>query len=192
MRNLLFPAASALALMCAAGPLVVTSGAAQTAMTTTTTLTASQQVDYDSWTPEQRAAYDGWPTDAQAYYWTLTLNQMHGWWKLSDAQRLQVLALTPEQRVAAWTSIEAQLAGQPVNPAVVQANPVGSTEMPTATPPNPDMAAAPVPPAMPADPSYQAGPYKGALTPAPAEAMNKVYPLCTRKIQDSCRNPGGK
>ena len=56
----------------------------------------------------------------------------------------------------------------------------------------PATAAQPVPPAMRADPSYQAGPYKGALTAPPAEALNKVYPVCTSKIQDSCRNPGGK
>ena len=30
----------------------------------------------------------------------------------------------------------------------------------------------------------------GNLTPPPATAMNKVYPLCTRKLQDSCQNPG--
>lgn len=190
MRNLLFPAASALALLCAAGPLVVSSGAAQTTAMSNA-LTASQQVDYNSWTAEQRAAYDTWPAAAQTYYWTLTLNQMHGWWKLSDAQRGQVLAMTPEQQITAWTSIEAQVAGQAA-PAVVQANPVGSSDMPSMTPPNPVTAADPVPPATPADPGYQAGPYKGALTPAPAEAMNKVYPLCTKTLQDSCRNRGGK
>ena len=46
--------------------------------------------------------------------------------------------------------------------------------------------------AMPADAAYDAGPYKGALTPPPVEAMNKVYPTCTRTLRDSCRNPGGK
>ena len=70
-----------------------------------------------------------------------------------------------------------------------QANPPGQG-IPTETPPNPPTAATPVPPAMPADSSYQAGPYKGALTPAPAEAMAKAYPLCTRSLQDSCVNPG--
>jgi hypothetical protein len=79
----------------------------------------------------------------------------------------------------------------PATPAVIQANPPGPG-VPTDVPPNPSTAAEPVPPARPADPGYQAGPYKGALTPPPPEAMNKVYPVCTRKIQDSCRNPGGK
>ena len=30
----------------------------------------------------------------------------------------------------------------------------------------------------------------GNLAPPPASAMNKVYPVCTRRIQDSCQNPG--
>jgi hypothetical protein len=79
----------------------------------------------------------------------------------------------------------------PAHPHVIQGNPVGEG-MPSAVPPNPARATAPVPPAMPADPNYHGGPYKGALTPPPPEALNKVYPVCTRKIQDSCRNPGGR
>lgn len=195
MRKLLFPAISALALIGAAGPLLVQSSAAQTATTTATVatpvLTAAQQSDYDTWAPEQRSSYDAWPAAYQVYYWTLTPNQMHGWWRLTDVQRGQIVAMTPDQQVSAWTAVEAQIAAMPA-PAVAQANPVGSSETPTATPPNPVAAADPVPPAKPADPGYQAGPYKGALTPPPAEAMNKVYPVCTRKLQDSCRNPGGK
>lgn len=83
----------------------------------------------------------------------------------------------------------AQAAAQEL-PVVVQtqANPPGAG-IPSDTPPNPPTADAPVPPAMPADPSYNAGPYKGALTPAPSEAMGKAYPLCTRTLQDSCVNP---
>jgi hypothetical protein len=82
------------------------------------------------------------------------------------------------------------LAAQEQPPVVqTQANPPGPG-IPSETPPNPLTADAPVPPAMPADPNYQAGPYKGALTPAPAEAMGKAYPLCTRQLQDSCVNPG--
>ncbi|MFM5893347.1 MAG: hypothetical protein ACKOQM_02815 [Novosphingobium sp.] len=155
------------------------------------TLTSAQQTDYNSWTAEQRSSYDSWPGAYQTYFWTLTPAQMTGWWRLSAEQRTQMMAMTPEQQAATWTSVEAQLTGQPA-PAVVQANPVGSNDAPVATPPNPPMADSPVAPAQPADPSYQAGPYKGALTPAPAEAMNKTYPVCTRKLQDSCRNPGGK
>ena len=75
-------------------------------------------------------------------------------------------------------------------PVQVQANPPGEGPA-SVTPPSPTTASEPVPPAMPADPSYNAGPYKGALTPPPAEAMNKHYPTCTRELQDNCRNPGG-
>lgn len=189
MRNLLLPAVSAFALLVAAGPLVVQTSAAQTTASAMI-LTSSQQTDYDTWAPDQRTAYDSWPANYQAYYWTLSPNQMHGWWRLTDVQRSQIVTMSPDQRVSTWSSIETQLAAQPAS--VVQANPVGSSEMPSMTPPNPMAAADPVPPATPADPGYQAGPYKGALTAPPAEAMNKVYPLCTRKIQDSCRNPGGK
>ena len=73
----------------------------------------------------------------------------------------------------------------------VQANPRGAGAA-SATPPNPADAASAVPPTMPADPSYNAGPYKGALSAPPADAMNKTYPVCSRKVQDNCRNPGGK
>lgn len=73
----------------------------------------------------------------------------------------------------------------------VQANPPGH-DVPSPVPPNPESANETVPPAMPSDPNYAAGPYKGALTPPPVEAMNKVYPVCTRKLRDSCRNPGSR
>ena len=74
-------------------------------------------------------------------------------------------------------------------PVQIQANPVGPGT-PSLTPPNPATANSPVPPAMPADPNYHAGPYMGALTPPPAEAMDKPYPPCTKRLQDSCTNPG--
>jgi hypothetical protein len=32
--------------------------------------------------------------------------------------------------------------------------------------------------------------HHGNLTPPPASAMNKTYPLCTRTLQDNCQNPG--
>lgn len=30
----------------------------------------------------------------------------------------------------------------------------------------------------------------GNLTPPPASAQNKTYPVCTAKLQDNCQNPG--
>lgn len=72
-----------------------------------------------------------------------------------------------------------------------QANPRG-VGLASALPPDPATANSPVPPAMPADPNYHAGPYVGALTPPPQQAMNKVYPLCSKFVQDSCINPGAR
>ena len=191
MRNRLMSAASALVLLCAAGPLVAQTDAATTAVAAT--LTSAQKMDYETLAADQRTSFDTWPADYQAYFWTLTPNQMHGWWKLTPVQRAQIMAMTADQRVGSWTSIEAQLAGQLAAPVLpVSANPVGSADLPTDTPPNPASAAMPVPPAMPADPAYQATPYKGALTAPPVEALNKVYPLCTKTVRDSCRNRGGK
>ncbi len=90
---------------------------------------------------------------------------------------------------AAASTLSAQAAAQePPTVVQTQANPRGAG-IPTQTPPNPATADTPVQPAMPDDPSYNAGPYKGALTPAPSEAMGKFYPLCTRQLQDSCINP---
>jgi hypothetical protein len=82
------------------------------------------------------------------------------------------------------------LAAQAEPPVIqVQANPPG-LDVPTMTSPDPVTAQSSVRPAMPADSSYNAGPYKGALTAPPAQAMNKVYPLCTSRMQDSCVNTG--
>jgi hypothetical protein len=89
----------------------------------------------------------------------------------------------------AGTAAFAQPADAPV--VETQANPPGEG-VPTATPPDPATAAEPVAPAQPADPNYNAGPYKGALTSPPPAAANKVYPVCSRTVTDSCRNRGGK
>src|SRR5258706_14984312 len=100
--------------------------------------------------------------------------------------------MPPEARVEAWGAIDGKLEGRPAGTRSVivsQANPRGSSAPATLYPPNPETASTPVPPAMPADPGYQAGPYKGALTPPPAQAMNKHYPLCSATIQDECVNP---
>lgn len=185
MRNLFLAGAAALALTCGA-----TSLSAQSTMTTT--MTTDQQVMYNGWAADQRISFDAWPADYKTYFWTLTPNQMTGWMRLTDAQRTTIYAMTPPQRTAAWSSLEAQMAGVPLantTTVAVQANPP-SAEMPTAAPPNPGTAASTVAPAMPSDPAYSGGPYKGALTSAPGDAMNKAYPICTSKGQDSCQNPG--
>ena len=193
MRNLLFPAVSALALLSATGPLLGQTSAAQTASAmpmTAPMLSASQQTDFDTWSPDQRTSYGAWPANYQSYYWTLTPNQMHGWWRLNDEQRGQIMGLTPTQQTSAWTSIEAQLAGQPAGAS--QAAAAGSNDPMGATSSDPMAASDPMASATPATTTYAAGPSNGAMTAPPAEAMNKVYPTCTRKLRDSCRNPGGK
>lgn len=152
-------------------------------------LTAEQKAIYDSWSVDEKVQYQTWSPEYQAYFWSLTAPQRTGYWRLTSDQRTQIYAMTPEQRVLAWESILAQLQGQTPPTPATQANPPGEG-IPTNTVPTPETAAEPVPPAMPADESYQGGPYKGALTPPPIEA--KDYPVCSRTIQDSCRNPGGK
>ena len=54
---------------------------------------------------------------------------------------------------------------------------------------NPGEAGRPEMGTMTADPTYATNP--GALTAPPPEAFNKVYPVCTRTLQDNCRNRGG-
>jgi hypothetical protein len=162
-----------------------------TAQGRTYVLTPDQQAIFNAWTQQQRATYEALPYDYQVYYWSLPADRQAGYWALTDDQRGMIYKMSPEQREAAWASVIAQLAGRtPATPAI-QANPPGEG-MPTTGVPDPQAAAQSVRPAMPADPGYQGGPYKGALTPPPATAMNKTYPVCSRTVQDSCRNPGGR
>ncbi|HKX79611.1 MAG TPA: hypothetical protein VJM34_13920 [Novosphingobium sp.] len=144
-------------------------------------LTPEQQAAYDAWPADRRTDYETWPNDYQVYYWTLEPDYQTGYWTLTPEQRTQIHGMTPEQRTQAWASITQQL----------QANPP-SSEPASPTPPNPATANSPVPPAQPNDPTYHAGPYKGALTAPPPEAANKTYPVCSKTVTDSCRNPGGK
>ena len=72
----------------------------------------------------------------------------------------------------------------------VQANPRG--DEPVAASADPAAANDPVPATQPSDPGYHAGPYAGALSPPPADAMNKTYPVCSARVHDSCLNPGGR
>lgn len=153
------------------------------------TLSADQQAIYDGWDADKQSLYATWEPDFQEYYWTLPDDRQSGYWVLTPDQRMQIYQMSPEQRELAWQAIAAQLAGMtPATPAT-QANPPGEG-MPTNTVPVQDSAEEAVPPAMPADESYEGGPYKGALTPPPI--INKEYPVCTKTLKDSCRNPGAK
>ena len=198
MRKLLLNGAAVFAL--AAAPTAVfaqgsmatdTSGTAMPSQATAEApvLTAEQQATYDAWAADLQSDYDAWPNEYKVYYWTLTPQQQKGYWALTPDQRGRIYDMTPEQRKLAWQSVVQQLAGQTPTTPPGQANPPGKG-MPTKGVPAPQTASQDVPPAMPADESYQGGPYKGALTPPPASAMNKDYPVCSKDIQDSCRNPG--
>lgn len=157
----------------------------------TTRMTVQQKTTYATWPAERQSSYQAWPVDSQAYYWTLTPAQQEGYWALTPDQRGQIYKMTPEQRAAAWQSVAQQLRGETPSTPAGQANPPGRG-VPTAGVPNPQAANQAARPAMPADPSYQGGPYKGALTPPPADAMNKPYPACSRTVTDNCRNRTGK
>lgn len=194
MRKTILKGASALVLAGLAAsisaPTLAQDAAVTAAPTTATALTAEQQAIYDGWPADKKADYETWPQAYKDYYWSLKTEQQTGFWALTDDQRGQVYKMTPEQREIAWTSIMQQLAGTTPTTPPGQANPPG-TGMPTTGVPNPQTAEQTVRPAMPADQSYQGGPYKGALTPPPAAAMNKDYPVCSKTVQDSCRNRGG-
>ena len=153
-------------------------------------MTAEQQGMYDAWPPERQADYDAWTPENQTYYWSLAPDRQEGYWALSADQRGQIYQMSPQQQEIAWQSVIQQLQGQKPTTPMGQANPPG-TGMPTTGVPDPQMASQSARPAMPADESYEGGPYKGALTPPPATAMNKDYPVCSRTVKDSCRNPGG-
>lgn len=154
-------------------------------------MTVQQKTVYATWPSERRTGYEAWPIEYQTYYWTLTPEQQAGYWALTPDQRGQIYKMTPEQRKLAWQSVQQQLAGQTPTTPPGQANPPGPG-VPTAGVPNPQSADQAAPPAMPADESYQGGPYKGALTPPPADAMSKDYPICSRTVTDGCRNRAGK
>lgn len=157
MRFKTLTAISALSLAFAGVPL---SAQIEPAMATSPAMSTEQTTILESWPAERRAAFGALPAEQQYYFWTLSPTQMEAWWVLTETQRGQIMAMAPDQRVAVWTSIEAQIA---------QASSAS---------------------AAPADPSNQATPYKGALTSPPAEAMSKTYPVCTSRLQDSCQNPG--
>jgi hypothetical protein len=155
------------------------------------TMTVKQKTVFATWPVERRTGYEAWPIEYQTYYWTLTPEQQAGYWALTPDQRGQIYKMTPEQRKLAWRAVQQQLAGQTPTTPPGQANPPGPG-VPTAGVPNPQSANQAAPPAMPADESYQGGPYKGALTPPPADAMSKDYPICSKTVTDGCKNRGGK
>lgn len=194
MRNIMLAGAGAIALMTAPA-LAQSITTAESPTTTSTTansgsfeMSDEQTTTYDTWPADRQTDYDSWPMSYQEYYWTLEPVQQEGYWALTPDQRGKIYDMTPEQRAIAWKSVQQQLAGMTPTTPPDQANPPGQG-VPTNGVPNPQMANQAVQPAMPANQEYQGGPYKGALTPPPAQAMNKEYPPCKGDMQDSCVNP---
>lgn len=118
MRNLILAGAAALAF----------SAAPALAQTTTQDMDAgaynmnpAQQQMFMNWEDDQRIAYTRWPIEVQEYYWTLTDDQVRGWWVLNDEQRMRIAGMQPQQRAAAWTSIMNQMSGATPMPATQSA-----------------------------------------------------------------------
>lgn len=152
---------------------------------TTSSMTAEQSTMYDAWPEDRRASFDTWPSDYQVYFWTLAPNQQTGYWALSDQQRGTIAQLTPEQRLAAWASIEKQMdaqSGGTSTPSSTSATVTGSGDAVTTAVTDPGTSTLPQ--------TTTVMTTSGNFTPPPASAMNKDYPLCSRTIQDSCINPG--
>jgi hypothetical protein len=95
--------------------------------------------------------------------------------------------------LAVPTVLSAQSNPAPRPPTADQANaraqPAPPTTTVTTTPARPATATVVTTPATPARTTVTTT-YPGNLQPPPASALNKTYPVCTRTLQDSCRNPG--
>jgi hypothetical protein len=79
-------------------------------------------------------------------------------------------------------------AQQSADEANAQAQPAPSTTTVITTPAQPAQTTVTTTPAQPAQTTIVTD-HPGNLTPPPAQAINKTYPLCTRQLQDSCQNP---
>lgn len=71
---------------------------------------ADYQTAYWAWPVDYRTSYWTWPNNYQSYYWALTPEQQTAWWALTPEQRGQIVAMTPDQQMAAWSSINEQIA----------------------------------------------------------------------------------
>lgn len=128
-------------------------------------MSAQQQGMYDTWPADRRAMYDGWPHDAQMYFWTLEPMQMDGWWMLNNDQRLRIVAMNPQQRMAAWQSINAQMGGSSsANTAMARTSASANMNSNVRFVSNEMVQSAPA-------------------------AHNGEYPLCTDGRTDNCMNP---
>lgn len=147
--------------------------------------TAQQRSVYSGWPADRRGEFDALPAEQQTYYWTLSQDQQEGFWALTPDQRTRLFNMSPEQRQSAWRSIMQQLQGQDSTSPMGQSSQPGTAGSNTAGSTQGSAN-------MPANQAQPAGIGGGTAAPPPAEAMNKDYPVCSRTVQDSCRNPGGK
>ena len=153
-------------------------------------LTAEQQAIYDAWPVDRRADYDALEPTYQTYFWTLTPRQQDAYWILTPQQRAQIIEMTPQARANAWTSIEAQLAaGANASETSVAARTGGDVPAPR-TAAQANAQAAPPAATVTSGAGAVVTTYRGNLNPPPASALNKEYPVCTARLQDSCQNPG--
>ncbi|MCT2559042.1 hypothetical protein N0B51_08615 [Tsuneonella sp. YG55] len=134
-------------------------------------MTDAQQTAYDAWPPERQTLYTGWPNTYQTYFWTLSPAQQDGWWVLTDDQRAKVYAMAPQQRVAAWNSIVAQMNGGPA-PAASATAQAATTAAASASTAGPRFVSNAVVQTTPGD----AGPPTGDV------------PICKPNQQDNCIN----
>lgn len=157
---------------------------------------ADQQAQIDAWPAEQKTKYAAWPSTYQEYFWTLDAEQQKGWWALTDEQKGQVYAMTPDQRTQVWPSIVAQVNGQS---AAATATPPANPAQPAAGGMAENGAIDALKDAMTADAGAAATATEkstassGTMMASNAEpaAAAKDYPLCSKTVQDSCRNRGG-
>ncbi len=130
-------------------------------------MTAAQKSMYDGWTAEQRTTYDAWPPEGQEYYWTLDADQQSIWWdSLNDEQRVRIVTMAPQQRMAAWQSINSQLGGRPATATPTRTTTTGNVKI-----------------------NYRSNavvqPTPGDEGPPPAD-----LPICEPQEQDNCINRG--
>lgn len=100
--------------------------------------------------------------------------------------RILLLAGAATLALAVPAGLSAQQTAAQAN---AQNSPAPATTTVTTTPAQPATTTVTTTPAQPAQTTITTT-NPGNLTPPPASAMNKTYPVCTRTLQDSCQNPG--
>jgi hypothetical protein len=149
---------------------------------TTFTMNAEQKAQYETWPSDVKAKYDAGSAAEQEYAWSLDADQMKGWNLLSQAQRNQIVKLSADERTKVWAQIKSQMGGS----SAAGTNALAQADMAAAAPAGADMASGAT------DQGTAMASADNSATPPPAlDGTQKKYPVCTKKIQDSCRNRGG-